>query len=86
MANFVLFVDDDIHKIFFITLLIHVLLQPNCYARVITVGTKKKIVIYSKREIDANEEITYDYKFAIEEDSKKIRCLCKSTHCRGFLN
>ncbi|KAL5257106.1 hypothetical protein ACHWQZ_G012141 [Mnemiopsis leidyi] len=60
--------------------------DPNCYARVISVGTKKKIVIYSKRDIDTNEEITYDYKFAIEEEANKIPCLCKSPLCRGFLN
>ena len=60
--------------------------QPNCYARVISVGTKKKIVIYSKRDIAQGEEITYDYKFAIEEEANKIPCLCQSALCRGFLN
>ena len=30
------------------------------------------------------EEITYDYKFPIEED--KIICLCGSSQCRGTLN
>ena len=34
--------------------------QPNCYARVITVEGAKKIVIYSKRDIPAGEEITED--------------------------
>eukprot|EP00116_Pleurobrachia_bachei_P004107 sb/3464369/ len=60
--------------------------DPNCYARVISVGTKKKIVIYSKRDIAQGEEITYDYKFAIEEEANKIRCLCQSALCRGYLN
>ena len=58
--------------------------QPNCYAKVITVESQKKIVIYSKKDIDVNEEITYDYKFPIEDD--KIPCLCGSTNCRGTLN
>jgi hypothetical protein len=58
--------------------------EPNCYARIITVDGQKKIVIYSKREIKVGEEITYDYKFPIEED--KIPCLCGNTKCRGTLN
>jgi histone-lysine N-methyltransferase SETD1 len=38
--------------------------DPNCYAKVISFGTQKKIVIYSKRDIALGEEITYDYKFS----------------------
>lgn len=60
------------------------LLQPNCYAKIITVESQKKIVIYSKRDIDVNEEITYDYKFPIEDE--KIPCLCGAPNCRGTLN
>ena len=59
-------------------------LQPNCYAKVISFGTQKKIVIYSKRDIALGEEITYDYKFPIEDE--KIPCLCGAPNCRGTLN
>uniref|UniRef100_S4RWW6 [histone H3]-lysine(4) N-trimethyltransferase n=1 Tax=Petromyzon marinus TaxID=7757 RepID=S4RWW6_PETMA len=58
--------------------------NPNCYAKVITVESQKRIVIYSKQAINVNEEITYDYKFPIEEN--KIPCLCGAEHCRGTLN
>ncbi|KAL3271157.1 hypothetical protein HHI36_021655 [Cryptolaemus montrouzieri] len=58
--------------------------SPNCYAKVITIESQKKIVIYSKQQIGVNEEITYDYKFPIEED--KIPCLCGAATCRGTLN
>ncbi|XP_070571460.1 histone-lysine N-methyltransferase SETD1B-like isoform X2 [Ptychodera flava] len=58
--------------------------NPNCYAKIITVDSDKKIVIYSKQPIKAGEEITYDYKFPIEED--KIPCLCNGPQCRGYLN
>ena len=58
--------------------------QPNCYAKVINFSTGKKIVIYSKRDIALGEEITYDYKFPIEEE--KIPCLCGAPNCRGTLN
>lgn len=58
--------------------------QPNCYAKVITVESQKKIVIYSRQPIGVDEEITYDYKFPIEET--KIPCLCGADTCRGSLN
>ncbi|WAR03387.1 SE1BA-like protein [Mya arenaria] len=58
--------------------------NPNCYAKVITVDGQKKIVIYSRRDINVNEEITYDYKFPIEDE--KIPCLCGASTCRGTLN
>lgn len=58
--------------------------QPNCYAKIITIEQEKKIVIYSKQPIGVNEEITYDYKFPLEDE--KIPCLCGAAQCRGFLN
>ncbi|CAL8132504.1 unnamed protein product [Orchesella dallaii] len=58
--------------------------NPNCYAKVITIGGEKKIVIYSKQPIAVSEEITYDYKFPLED--KKIPCLCGTAGCRGTLN
>lgn len=50
--------------------------QPNCYTKVITVEGQKKIFIYAKRHISAGEEITYNYKFPLEE--QKIPCNCGS--------
>uniref|UniRef100_A0A3Q2ZGF9 [histone H3]-lysine(4) N-trimethyltransferase n=2 Tax=Hippocampus comes TaxID=109280 RepID=A0A3Q2ZGF9_HIPCM len=58
--------------------------SPNCYAKIITVESQKKIVIYSRQSIGINEEITYDYKFPIEDT--KIPCLCGAEACRGSLN
>ncbi|TWW61166.1 Histone-lysine N-methyltransferase SETD1B-A [Takifugu flavidus] len=58
--------------------------NPNCYAKIITVESQKKIVIYSRQPISINEEITYDYKFPSEDT--KIPCLCRATGCRGSLN
>ncbi|KAL5273069.1 SETD1B family protein [Megaselia abdita] len=58
--------------------------MPNCYAKVITIESEKKIVIYSKQPIGVNEEITYDYKFPLEDE--KIPCLCGAQGCRGTLN
>ncbi|WRX29865.1 SET domain - like 10 [Theobroma cacao] len=58
--------------------------EPNCYTKVISVEGQKKIFIYAKRHIAAGEEITYNYKFPLEE--KKIPCNCGSKKCRGSLN
>ena len=58
--------------------------DPNCYAKIITMQGDKKIVIYSKQSINLGEEITYDYKFPLEDE--KIPCLCGSAKCRGSLN
>ncbi|XP_016656349.1 histone-lysine N-methyltransferase SETD1B-A [Acyrthosiphon pisum] len=58
--------------------------NPNCYAKIIQIDGQKKIVIYSKQPIGVNEEITYDYKFPLEDN--KIPCLCGTHCCRGTLN
>ncbi|KAG0418774.1 hypothetical protein HPB47_004610, partial [Ixodes persulcatus] len=50
--------------------------EPNCYSKVITVDNKKHIVIFALRSILKGEELTYDYKFPIEE--VKIPCSCGS--------
>ncbi|KAG0599004.1 hypothetical protein M758_12G119300 [Ceratodon purpureus] len=48
--------------------------DPNCYTKIITVEGEKKVVIYSKQRIAPGEELTYDYKFSLEE--VKIPCFC----------
>lgn len=58
--------------------------EPNCYTKVISVEGQKKIFIYAKRHIAAGDEITYNYKFPLEE--KKIPCNCGSKRCRGSMN
>ncbi|CAH9073421.1 unnamed protein product [Cuscuta epithymum] len=58
--------------------------EPNCYTKVISVEGQKKIFIYAKRNIAAGDEITYNYKFPLEE--KKIPCNCGSKRCRGSMN
>lgn len=49
-------------------------MQPNCYTKIITVDGQKKVVIYSKHQIAPGEELTYDYKFSLED--VKIPCFC----------
>lgn len=40
-----------------------VLMQPNCYSRVISVNGDEHIIIFAKRDIKQWEELTYDYRF-----------------------
>lgn len=61
--------------------------NPSCTAKIIKVDGKKRIVIYALRDIEANEELTYDYKFEREtNDAERIRCLCGAPGCKGYLN
>ena len=58
--------------------------SPNCYSRVIEVDGSKHIVIFAMRDLEESEEITYDYKFAVERE--KIACYCGSPKCLGVMN
>ncbi|XP_077162914.1 histone-lysine N-methyltransferase 2A isoform X2 [Paroedura picta] len=60
--------------------------EPNCYSRVINIDGQKHIVIFAVRKIYRGEELTYDYKFPIEDASNKLPCNCGAKKCRRFLN
>jgi hypothetical protein len=60
--------------------------EPNSATDVFEVQGKKHIIIYSRRDIRKGEELTYDYMFNLEDDSKKIPCHCGARHCRGWMN
>ncbi|XP_061903586.1 histone-lysine N-methyltransferase 2B isoform X6 [Entelurus aequoreus] len=60
--------------------------EPNCYSRVINVDGRKHIVIFALRKIYRGEELTYDYKFPIEDAESKLHCNCGTRRCRHFLN
>mmetsp|Transcript_20723 Transcript_20723/g.23657 ORF Transcript_20723/g.23657 Transcript_20723/m.23657 type:complete len:800 (-) Transcript_20723:3-2402(-) len=63
--------------------------KPNAYAKVISVetesgGQEKKICVFANRDIAAGEEITYDYKFPVEDGS--LKCSCGAPNCIGRMN
>jgi len=58
--------------------------DPNCTSRIITVENKKKIMIFALRDVELGHELTYDYKFPIED--AKVPCYCGSKNCRGTMN
>lgn len=61
--------------------------EPNCCCRVITSESDSHhIVIFASRDINIGEEITYDYKFNVEEESLKLKCRCGASSCLGRMN
>ena len=55
--------------------------NPNCYSRTIPVWDH--VIIFAKRDIDAWEELSYDYRFCGEE---QLVCNCGAVNCRGAVN
>lgn len=45
---------------------------------------EKHIIIMAARDIQEGEEVTYDYKFPIEDS--KLNCYCGASCCGGFMN
>ncbi|KAH7649877.1 multidomain chromatinic with the following architecture [Cryptosporidium bovis] len=61
--------------------------DPNSLCKVINIDSDNKhIVVFSKKLIEKDEEITYDYQFNVEEASEKILCHCGSNNCLGRMN
>lgn len=61
--------------------------QPNAYARVVATDemfTEKRIIIFAGKDILEGEEVTYDYKFPIEDE--KLSCFCGAIGCKGSMN
>jgi histone-lysine N-methyltransferase SETD1 len=62
--------------------------RANAYANVISVNTdkglEKKIVVFANQDIKNGDEITYDYKFPVEDGS--LRCTCGAPNCIGRMN
>ena len=60
--------------------------EPNCEA----IEEDDRIFIYTTRDIEAGEELFYDYALEIDEaitgeSKKKFACHCGSSNCRGTM-
>lgn len=65
--------------------------DPNCVAKIVEGDPPNnhlnRVMIIAERDIDATEELTYDYHFPLEADlENRVPCNCRSKHCRGFMN
>lgn len=62
--------------------------DPNSAPRIISVdtdrGQEKKIVIFARKDLAVGDEVTFDYKFPVEDGS--LKCHCGSSKCVGRLN
>lgn len=59
---------------------------PNCYSKTIKIDQGRHVVvIIAKRRIQRGEELSYDYKFPLD-DSDKVKCGCGTEQCKGFMN
>jgi SET domain-containing protein len=59
--------------------------EPNCHSKVSNLFGRKRILIFALKDIGVGEELTYNYKFAVEEHDR-LPCHCKSSKCRKYLN
>ena len=60
--------------------------EPNCTTKFLNFDGKPHIIIYSLRDIEVGEELSYDYKLDYEPKEKRIECMCGSKRCKGWLN
>ena len=55
--------------------------NPNCEVE----GKGLKLWISSIKDINKNEELTYDYGFSFDENYKDFPCKCGSKNCCGYI-
>lgn len=60
--------------------------NPNCVTETVEVERELRIIIFAKRRINRGEELSYDYKFDIEDDAHKISCMCGAPNCKKWMN
>jgi hypothetical protein len=60
--------------------------EPNCATRCVVLDGKRRVVLYSTRDVDAGEELTYDYQFAPDAPENAVPCACGAPACRGTIN
>src|SRR5690606_9915292 len=58
--------------------------NPNCYVEKWIVGKKFRMGIFAKREIEAGEELTFDYNVD-RYGSEAQKCWCGEPNCLGFI-
>ncbi|CAG0914651.1 unnamed protein product [Notodromas monacha] len=60
--------------------------NPNCVAEAVEVDRDVKIIIFSKIRISKGEELSYDYRFDVEDEQHKIPCMCGASNCKKWMN
>ena len=60
------------------------IINHSCDPNVRSCIVRGHILYYSKRQIEAGEELTVDYRFS--DKIEKVRCACGAKKCRGLIN
>lgn len=58
--------------------------DPNCETQIWTVLGEPRVGLFAKRDIEAGQELTFNYNLESLGFRKKV-CLCKSSLCSGFI-
>ena len=58
--------------------------NPNCTTTTWSVGGDKRIGIFSIKDIEPDEELTFNYQL-MQAGNRKTKCLCKSENCASFI-
>lgn len=59
--------------------------DPNCIVQKWIVRGIPRVAIFAARNIERDEEITYDYKFRCYNLENAQKCFCGSAKCRGLI-
>ncbi|CAB0034057.1 unnamed protein product [Trichogramma brassicae] len=59
--------------------------EPNCEMQKWSVHGLPRMALFASRHIQAGEELTYDYNFALFNPSEGQECRCGSNICRGVI-
>lgn len=59
--------------------------QPNCEMQKWSVNGQFRMALFALRDIEAQEELTYDYNFSLFNPAEGQECKCGSENCRGVI-
>ena len=59
---------------------------PNCATRSVVLANRRRVVLFTLRDVRRGEELTYDYQFAPECPERETPCACGAAACRGVIN
>lgn len=59
--------------------------EPNCEMQKWCVNGLFRMALFALRDIEAEEELTYDYNFSLFNPTEGQQCKCGSSKCRGVI-
>ena len=59
--------------------------DPNCKTQKLVAANKTCISLFAIKNIEFDEELTFNYSFQINSDHKTTKCLCNALNCVGSI-